>query len=182
MPSNVDDTILFGSGVTRRYLAVCILLLARAYIRLRSMWSGMSTRMRRIEEVLKRHGLTVHTSEGEMKASGYDRLEDRVWIRLGLHYDDHRGRLALDSVYAAEETADNAIPPLGSFKPKTDDYRHTQYVRNLIRSIRRDIGKTCGTLLPYSGHARPSHRGEYSSISYGSSRSFVRCTHRLSIR
>jgi hypothetical protein len=177
MPSNVNDTILFGSGVTFRYLVVGL-----PYIRLRSIWGGMSTRMERVEEVLKRHGLTVHTSEDHIEARGYDRLDSRVWIRLGLHYDDRRRRLALDSVYEAKETVDNAIPSLKAFKHKTDYYRHTQYVRNLVGTMRREIGKTCGALLPYSGRTHPRHRGDPSPMSFGSSRSFVRCIHRLSVR
>jgi hypothetical protein len=99
----------------------------------------MSTRMKLVEAVLKRHGLTVDASERSLKAGGYDRLDDRVWIKLSLYYDDIRGRLALDSVYAAEETVDNALPPLAAFKHKTDDYRHTPYVRKLIGRIRREI-------------------------------------------
>ena len=138
----------------------------------------MSTRIKRVEAVLKRHGLTVNTSKDYIEAGGYDRLDDKVWIRVDLHYDDQRERLALDSVYAAEETVDNALPPLGSFKHKTDDYRHTPYVRNLVGRIRREIAKACGAPLPYSG--QPRHRSGHSFTRLGAS--LHQYVHRLSLR
>jgi hypothetical protein len=104
----------------------------------------MSIKMKCIEEVLKKQGLTVDTSEGYIGVDGYDRLNDKVWIRIGLHYDDQRRGLVLDNVYEAEETEENAMPPLGAFKQKTDDYGNAQYVKNLIDKIKREIAETCG--------------------------------------
>ena len=104
----------------------------------------MSTKMKCIEEVLKKHGLTVDMSEGYIEADGYDRLNDKVWISIDLHYDDQRRGLVLDNVYEAEETEENAMPPLGAFKQKTDDYGNAQYVKNLIDKIKREIAETCG--------------------------------------